>query len=213
MELSGPLSEMMEYWRALPRQTGSVIPNRLAFHPKHFTHIMPRLSLLKRVDDDQLMFGVVATSVEELWAHPVTGINAYDLAAPKMQQNLSRFCDAILDQPSGAFVKETVANEHGQLNQVNSLYLPMNDKDGIPNYILGCTLAEKPGNKVPLSDRFVLDHNKIRGIKFLDIGCGTPAVDFVLDNTPNTLTHTPRPNWWQRLIPTSSTRPSGPRRH
>ena len=212
MPLPDPLKEMLRYWRALPRKHGARIPRRLAFHPGAVHKILPRVSLLKRVGDDQLLVGQVGTGVEELWQQPVTGFNAYDLAAPSTRDNLSRFAHAILDQPSGAHIKEHAFDTRGRHVTLNSLYLPMADRNGITNYILGCTLtegAEGTDLRSFIKDRLTMSSDKIKSMEFIDVGCGRPEIEILSDRSPvSTPVHSPRGGWWTRLIP-SKPRKSG----
>ena len=206
--LDGPLNELMNYWRALPRQSGVIIPMRREFHPGDIAGILPRISLMKRISQDTIVVGLVGTAVDALWDVPLTGMNIFDLASPRMKINIARFYGAILNQPCGAYIREKKKSPDGVTLRVSSLYLPMTDRLGAPNYIIGCSvfqskytgLANKAG--APLSDRLVLEQSHIKALKFIDLGFGLPDIQFETVPPRHPMIKRPPPeNWWNRFIP------------
>lgn len=154
---------------------------------------------MKRLDRYDVMVSMVGTGTDALWHTPVAGMNAFDFASPDMRENTARLFEAILDQPAGVFMSEKIRRSDGKDTDVSSLFLPLTDDNGVPTYIVGCSVYDKRDKEAGVNERVMLDHQKISSIEFLDIGRGMPHVTF---EAPK-----PRPapkieqRWWERLMP------------
>lgn len=199
MPVSGVLEQLLGYWHELPREDGASIPTRNALHPTALHELLPRISLMKRLDRYDVQVSMVGTSAEALWQAPLAGINAFDLTAPAMRENTARLYEAILDQPSGVHMLETVRRRSGSPAEVASLYLPLADRFGKPTYIIGCSVYVRQSRYGRLNNRLMLDHQKISNIEFLDLGSGKPTVRF---ERPKIRPQTdPASRWWDRFMP------------
>ncbi len=204
--LPDPLERLWGYWNALPKMGGSILPPRIAFRPDELIDLLPRISLMKRIHRHEIIIGLTGSEVDKLWDRKLTGMNIFDLTAPSMRENVARFYDAILgksfDQigPAAAVSNEHSVDAHGRTLDVTSMYLPLCDLAGNPNYILGCTLPAHHNWRGTVKDRFVLDHRQIKGVKFFDVGAGMPEVTFIepiADHIPPPSAH----SWWSRILP------------
>jgi hypothetical protein len=191
------LEEFLEYWHSLPREGGSFLPHRAALKPSSLHDVLPRLSLLKRLDRYNVMVSTMGTKSDSSWHGPMVGMNAFDLTAPAMRENTAELYSAVLDQPSAAILRETISRKDGKPVDVASLYLPLTDKNGAPTYIVGCTIFEKPTEAGGVGDRMLLDHSRLRDIEFIDIGGGKPIYHF---KRPEPRGPEPAQNkWWDRF--------------
>lgn len=199
MPVSGVLGQLLDCWHQLPREDGATVPARSVLHTANLHELLPRISLMKRLDTYDVQVSMVGTSAEALWQAPLAGINAFDLTAPDMRENTARLYEAILDQPSGVHMLETIRRQNGNPAEVASLYLPLADKLGDPTYILGCSVYVKSSLYGRINSRLMLDHRKISNIEFLDLGAGKPVLRFERPKPR------PRPattsRWWDRFIP------------
>ena len=199
MPVSGVLEQFLDYWHDLPRGEDGVLPERAALKPSILHEILPRLALLKRLDRYNVTASMMCTEYDSQWHGPMVGMNAFDLTPANMRENTAELYSAVLDQPAAALIRETVTLKSGKSADVASLYLPLANSLGAPTYIVGCTVYEKRPTYESINDRLILDHQRVRGIEFLDIGAGQPAYNF----------ERPQPrgpeatvsNWWERLIP------------
>lgn len=199
MPVSGVLAQLLDYWHQLPREDGATIPARNALHPTNLHELLPRISLMKRLHRYDVQVAMVGTSADALWEAPLAGINAFDLTAPDMRENTARLYEAILDQPSGVHMLETVRRQNGNPAEVASLYLPLADELGDPTYILGCSVHMKQTLYGRINNRLMLDHRKISNIEFLDLGAGKPVVRF---ERPEPRPRAAAPSrWWDRFLP------------
>ncbi len=182
--LKGSLAGLMRYWQGLPCQDNLPIPMRKSFHPADITDILPRISLMKRLSDRHIMVGLVGTEIDALWKRPITGMNLFDLAPPEMHQNLERFYTAIINHPVGAVVSERKIGTNRIPFDVSTLYLPMADREGVSNYIIGCSIYKTRFKGIGLKDRLLIDQRNVRKVAFLDLGFGVPEIKFATVESP-----------------------------
>jgi hypothetical protein len=200
MPVSGVLERLLDYWHQLPREEGVAVPLRSTLQPTDLHELLPRISLMKRLDRYDVQVSMVGTSADALWQAPMAGINAFDLTVPSMRENTAKLYAAILDQPSGVHMLETVTHRTGKPAEVASLYLPLADRSGSPTYIIGCSVYVKQPRYGRINDRLMLDHSKISNIEFIDLGRGKPAVAFERPSV-RPRTEQPAQRWWDRFMP------------
>jgi hypothetical protein len=205
--VSGVLERLLNYWHELPREGSARIPARQTLNLAELHEQLPRISLLKRVDRFDVQVSMIGTSAPALWQNPMAGFNAFDLTSPDLYENTARLYDAVLEQPSGAYLTEKVYRHKGRDADISSLYLPLNDRNGKPVYIIGCSVYRKRPTYARINDRLMPDHQKISSIEFIDLGNGVPSVMFERP-LPR-----PRPEpdarWWDRFIPAKPRPPKG----
>ncbi|NVJ70940.1 MAG: PAS domain-containing protein [Alphaproteobacteria bacterium] len=200
MPVSGVLGRLLEYWQTLPRVNGADIPSKHVLHPTDLHELLPRISLMKRIDRYDVQVSMIGTSENNLWQTPIAGMNAFDLTTPAMRENTARLYEAILDQPSGANMLETIKRRNGSKADVESLYLPLANDDGKATYIIGCSVYLKQPSLGRINDRLVLDHQRISNIQFIDLGRGLPHVIF--EKPQPRPQPQPEHRWWERFMPT-----------
>jgi len=198
MPVSGVLESLLHYWQHLPRTGIYDLPERAALQPVELQELLPRLALLKRLDRYNVQASMINMSNISLWRHPMVGINAFDLSAPDIKECRAEFYAAVLDHPAAAHLRETTQNKSGKPANVCSLYLPLADHDGTPTYIIACTVYENEHQYSNINDRLILDHHDVQELEFIDIGRGTPAMQFARP-TPRT-ENDPDLNWWRRIM-------------
>ncbi|WP_262691070.1 PAS domain-containing protein [Kordiimonas aestuarii] len=205
MPISGVLEQLLNYWHELPRNHGANIPARHALNLAELHELLPRISLLKRVDRFDVQVSMIGTSAPALWHNPVTGFNAFDLTSPDLYENTAKLYDAVLEQPSGAHMLEKVYRHKGRDADIASLYLPLADRDGAPIYIIGCSVYRKRPAYGRINDRLIPDHQKVSSIEFIDLGYGKPTVSF--EKPARRPRPEPELRWWDRFMP-SKPRPT-----
>lgn len=199
MPVSGVLGRLLDYWHTLPRENGAAIPTRSVLHPVDLHELLPRIALMKRVDRYDVRVSMVGTGAHALWQAPMAGFNAFDLTIPAMRENTARLYEAILDQPSGVQMTESVRHRDGNSREVESLYLPLAARDGTPTYIIGCSVDLKQPRYGRINDRLLLDHQLVSNIDFIDLGRGKPTVLF--EKPPPRQRPEEQPRWWDRFMP------------
>ncbi|MBO6505627.1 MAG: PAS domain-containing protein [Kordiimonadaceae bacterium] len=199
MPLSGVLEQLFDYWKSLPRDGGVPIPARQNLLPTDLHDVLPRLSLLKRQQRYQVNVSMIGTANNASWRSPIIGMNAFDLTAPAMRENSAKLYAAILDQPCAAIMKENITSKSGKVRCIQSLYLPMTDRDGKSSYIVGCSSYRRKPCYSNTNDRLMPAHSHVIDVEFIDIGRGLPDVQFeqVEPVESSNLSF----QWWQRFLP------------
>lgn len=199
MPVTGILKQLLEYWQSLPRDCYGGLPLRSALNPTELNDILPKLTLLKRLDKDNVMVSVLGTESDALRTSPMIGMNAYDLASPDTLEDTSKLYETILDKPTGAVMRETVSAKGGKEQKIASLFLPLADENGAPNYIMSCGVYEHDTASTPKSSRQLMGHSHIRDIDFIDIGNGIPHWEFARPEPRQELQEVSS-RWWERLL-------------
>jgi len=200
--------DVLDYWRSLQAGNISALPRRASFDPKQLDSKFAKLSLMRRTGRYDVLAGLVSRDVADMWRRPVGGINAFDLACPEMRENIALFYEAVLDQPCGALVSERCLDHSQSPQSVQSLYLPMSDRDGQPCYVVGITVAGTPGFRSSLKDQLVLSHCQMTSMTFVDLGHGVPDIAFTPPPPGRSAALTTRRTWWDRFLPPSERRQS-----
>lgn len=199
MPLSGVLEQLFKYWKHLPRSNSEILPARSTLIPTDLHHAIPRLSLLKRQDRYQVHVCMIRTACNSAWQSPFVGINSFDLTTPSMRENSALLYEAVLDQPCGALLTENILDKKKKPRCIRSLYLPLSDRKGNANYIVGCSAYRRAPRYENTNEHLVPAHVNVLDVEFLDIGKGQPTVTFEkvsLDQRPSLSLH-----WWDRFIP------------
>lgn len=199
MPLSGVLEQLFEYWKSLPREGGNILPARRDLLPTDLHEIMPRLSLLKRHQRYQVHVSMIGTAHNSSWRSPFIGMNTFDLTTPSMRENSAKLYESVLDSPAGALMTENIISKSGQQRCVHSLYLPLADKNGAANYIIGCSAYRRKPCYENTNDRLIPAHDQVLDVEFIDVGAGLPVVEFeriLPAQRPELSLH-----WWERLLP------------
>lgn len=199
MPLSGVLEQLFDYWRSLPREGGEPIPARQNLLPTDLHDVMPRISLLKRLHRYQVHVSMIGTANNASWRSPFIGMNAFDLTAPAMRENSAKLYATILDHPCAALMKENIASKSGKSRCIQSLYLPMTDRSGKANYIVGCSSYQRKPCYENTNDRLMPAHNHVVDVEFIDIGSGLPSVHF--EQVEPIETPSLSFQWWERFLP------------
>lgn len=199
MPLPGVLEQLFEYWKSLPRERDCLLPARRDLLPTDLNEMLPRLSLLKRHQRYQVHVSMIGTENNAAWRSPFIGINSFDLTAPSMRENSAKLYEAVLEQPCAALMTENIVARTGRMRCVHSLYLPMADRHGKANYIVGCSAYRSKPCYKSTNERLMPAQDHVIDVKFIDLGAGLPTVAFekVLPSDQPSLSF----HWWERFLP------------
>lgn len=199
MLLTGVLKQLFDYWESLPKAGESMLPARQHLMPTDLHEWMPRLTLLKRHERYQVHVSMIGTENNAGWRSPFIGMNSFDLTTPSMHENSAMLYEAVLDQPSAALMVEDILTKSGRRQCVQTLYLPLADKDGAPSYIVGCSTYRRKPSYNRINDRLMPNRDHVMNVEFIDIGAGLPSVAFEHINreADPSLSH----HWWERFLP------------
>ena len=165
----GPVAaEFLAAWSLLPKR--DYVPDRQSFDPMTLPRILPALTILQRLADDEWRFRVIGTEIEGRWGRRLTGLNYTEIVAPVAAAIMRREFGEIVQRPCGSWSTRRVEFTSGKLVMVETLRLPLRAKDGSSSLILSCS-CELPGRTTHGRDqpRTIISMVQQR---FLDIGAG-----------------------------------------
>lgn len=231
--LDEKLNRLHAVWRGLAQGNKTHAPNGLPYR-KDFALIdvadmIPCLTIMRRYGPQDITISMIGTAIDSLSTRPVTGMNIFDLVKPSMRYNVASLYGALLDHPAGALVSEFVGSgidasrySHSKMRLITTLYLPLCDRRGHANYIIGCSTSKIPsnfGHPVSRQGRRLIDHivtrnRQLAGLKFIDIGHGlpNPAFDIPSEHEATRLSSTDQvdmagaqpkakeKHWWNSLF-------------
>jgi hypothetical protein len=165
----GPVAgELLAAWELLPKRDS--VPDRESFDPMAVVRILPVISLLQRVSDEEWHFRLCGTELERRWSRMLTGMNFSEILAPEVATIMHREFSEIVGRPCGSWSRRHLRLASGRVLTVETLRLPLRAKDGSVSLILSCS-GELPGrdDRVPDQPRWIVS---IEQQRFLDIGAG-----------------------------------------
>jgi hypothetical protein len=182
----GPVAtELLAAWTLLPKH--ECVPYRESFDPMAVARILPVITLLHRVGDEEWRFRLVGTEVDARWGRPLTGLNCIEITRPEVAAVIRREFDEVVQQPCGSWSVRHVELHSGRRATIETLRLPLRAKDGSVSLILGSSGELRAGaaHKPDRSSSIVT----IAQQRFFDIGAGV-RVSTVLsgagDHPPST---------------------------
>jgi hypothetical protein len=169
--LGSAANELLAAWALLPKQEG--VPYRQSLDPMAIARILPVITLLHRVSDGEWRFRLVGTEVDRRWGRPLTGLSCIEIASPEVVPIIRREFGEVVRQPCGSWSVRRVEFASGRRATIETLRLPLRDKDGSVSLILG-TSGEPLAAAAPEPDRSS-SMVTIAQQRFFDIGSGLPA--------------------------------------
>jgi hypothetical protein len=174
VEHLGPkASHLLKYWKQLPQRES--IPDRRDFDPMVIAPVLPFITLLQRVTDNEWRLRVVGTEVERRWHKRYTGHNylTLDIVSAQAADVMLREFTTITRWPCASWSRRTVELRTRRCVVIETLRLPLRANDGYTGQIISC--SEESGDAVGFAT------DKPRGIleiteqRFVDIGAGAPG--------------------------------------
>jgi hypothetical protein len=173
--------QFLNYWAALPAH--EFVPRRRSFDPMAIARILPVVSLLQRVDDDDWRFRLVGTEIDRRWARSLTGMSHFrvDIISPRAAETMRREFRQIVERPCGSWSQRAARLQSGRTARIETLRLPLRaDDDGITLIVSCC--GEVSGRLAAIEDA-TCEIIRITQQQFVDIGAGRPPAT-VLGDAP-----------------------------
>lgn len=195
-----PLTVLYTYWQSVAQDAKQSIPRRRDLDRDRLSAITPKLSILKRNNQNEVTIALVSTEDDALWRRTQAGMNAFDLVSPDMQNNTAKLINTILDMPVGVRMREQRLSSHIKPITIESLLLPVADHNAVVNSIIGCSVILSGSTGQRLIDHLALDYRTLQSLEFIDLGAGLPNISF--QAPPKRVSGLPpKPvNWWGRLL-------------
>jgi hypothetical protein len=181
----GPVArQLLDYWRSLPAR--DFVPERHSFDPMAITGILPMISMLQRLGDDEWRFRLAGTEIERRWQRILTGANylEIDIVSSAAADGMRREFQGVVGRPCGSWSQRYVRFQSGRAAVIETLRLPLRAADGGISLIVGC--SEEFGDRTPPQVDAPCEIIRIAEQHFFDIGAGRPdkgALDTTRDDS------------------------------
>jgi len=163
--------KLLAAWSRLPRP--AVVPARASFDPCEIAGILPVISLIERVEPGEWRVRLAGTEIERRWGRSISGMAYAEVMSPQAVDVTHCEFDAICRQPCGSWSLRHLELQSGRRLQIETLRLPLRDKDGEISLILSCN------GELTLQSFREADHPReivtVFEQEFIDIGAGIPS--------------------------------------
>jgi hypothetical protein len=166
----------VDFWRNLPRDSGNILPYRLAVNPSLIKRLLPYLFIFRAKAEMVLEVRLSGTALDTLSEQPMTGRNYLDLCPESEKALYWHTLRLIREQPCGLMIVRDVMFPGGKINRLKSINFPMLDSDGLPTFVLGVTGSMRPSEMVhtnPSADRV---SSALLKMEVINIGAGAPEI-------------------------------------
>lgn len=137
--------------------------------------ILPVISLLQHMGDDDWCFRVAGTEVERRWARKLTGANYFDIdfVSPRAIASLRQEFRQVVEWPCASWSRRRVELASGRPATIETVRLPLRAADGSVSLMVSASEEFCQGTPAPSdAPREII---KITEQEFVDIGAGRPA--------------------------------------
>jgi len=135
--------ELIEHWKAMPKSTGPV-PSKTAFSPMQVYTMLHSLYFSERLDKYNIQLKLRGEKLERFSFGAVPRRNVYEVIPKRNWDAVENYYDQFCSQPCAGHMIRLVTFDNGLVYNVETMELPLADRDGNPRYIVG--LAELTQN-------------------------------------------------------------------
>jgi hypothetical protein len=162
--------KLLAAWLQLPR-CGSV-PARADFDPGAVAGILPIISLIERIAENEWRVRLAGTEIERRWGRDLAGLSYAEMLSPQAVEVSHCEFDAICRCPCGSWSLRRLDLRSGRQLQTETLRLPLRGKTGEVSLIISCNgelshevmfTADEPREIATVFDQ-----------EFFDVGAGIP---------------------------------------
>ena len=170
---------LYEYWDEIRK--GKKIPRKSDFNPMKIKSILAETAIMERIDEDTVVYRLAGTALTERAGMDLTGINTLKTFPEYIREDMSSAYRKSAEKPCAGYHKVISNYAENTSFQLDCLYLPMSDNDGVARYhIVLMYIANKDDYRVARFNRFF--GYKVPAIHYLDIGCGSLETDVIADH-------------------------------
>lgn len=151
------------------------IPSRADLNPADMKPILSWLVLTDHPGPQQAIPRVVGTDVDMFLQANFTGVNLFNMWTPEMAVMMDDFYNHILVRPCGGYMRRLVRTHRGQDRRYESLLLPLRDRNGDANMMVGVLQSShQAAADDDYDSRPEISDAQLEAYDFVDIGFGVP---------------------------------------
>lgn len=164
---------LLDYWRGLPRPTGSSLPLKSALDPTAIPKLLPRLLLHDLRQPGKAILRLVGTGLVEQYGFDPTGDDYAKYVEPERWPTALGELVKVAHHPCGMRVLTEHVHVGGAIHADEAIGLPMESDDGDGRFLLFLDdVLSAP--KVINTRRRPFERIKVNQRDYIDIGCGVP---------------------------------------
>ena len=125
--------QFFDYWQALPRDPGALLPRRSCFLPEEVPDLLNTMVIYELVSDSLILTRLNGTSLNERFGRDITGENYLDFVAAERREKAAQAFWTVAGHPCGMQVTLVHRLTSGRDILVEALGLPfINDRGENP---------------------------------------------------------------------------------
>jgi len=168
-------TKLIQCWQSLPRDPGQA-PQKTTFSPVNVSSLMPFLFLIERMEKGDLVVRLLGSELEQTLGCVGGNYRIFDAMMRKDWAFYDRFVQNCSDYICAGRLLRLVRMKDGLTKDVESLHVPLADRDGNVRFMLG-VMTVRANRDASSSERFRSPKSTILNYQYVDIGCGVPPVE------------------------------------
>lgn len=173
---SARVGTLWREWSNLYGTSRPALPQKSQISMSALKTILPFLAISEIQSHNVIFVRLAGTGLEELAGRPLTGLNTLDLTPASQRSMVQRAYGNIIDFRCGLFICERIEFERGADADLQTLLLPLADKEGSARFSIGVYDVG--------ASRFTADeahrastfrHKAFDQISYIDLGFGCPT--------------------------------------
>lgn len=165
--------KLIDCWQSMPRLDGQA-PKKTTFSPAKVSSLMPFLFLIERVEKGDLVVRLKGNELDETMGCRTRDRCMFDAMMRRDWTFYDRFVSACAEHVCAGRLLRTVRLQDGFLKDVESLHVPLADKDGNARFMLGVMTTSVNRNGGAM-ESYQSPKAAILNYQYVDLGCGVPS--------------------------------------
>ena len=173
---------LLDHW--IDSRDGNSIPRKSDINPMNIHSILPEIVIMERIDQDSVVYRLAGTELAERSGFDLTGLNTLDTFPPAARKTINDAYLKAAEQPCGAYLKVAINFENDLSHDMECLYLPLSDDEGVVRYLIALLFVENKEKYYKVSINKNIGY-EVPSIKYIDIGFGTFENDQIASHVAN----------------------------
>lgn len=171
-------TKLIQCWQAMPRELDQA-PQKTTFSPVKVSSLMPFLFLVEREEKGDLVVRLMGSELEETLGFRSGDRRVFDAMFRQDWSFYDSFVERCATHICGGQLLRSVKLKDGLVRDVESLHVPLADKDGVARFMLG-VMTMRTNRDTSVDQVFTSPKSAILNYQYVDLGCGLPPVSEVM---------------------------------
>lgn len=175
LHFSESATALTKLWSGLPRKTGLFCPEKSSFSPVSLRQHLKSVFILERHGENCLRVRVAGSGIREHLGREITGLNLFDLLPTEHLYSYQAYYNNLRHYPCAGHVKRPATMTGGGRHLIQTMHLPLLDKEGEVSFFIGCVHVERMPMRHEEIKHGILKERRDLNIAYLDLGAGIPG--------------------------------------